>query len=215
VIPALNEAATLAPVVRRCLEIAEKVVLVDDGSTDGTGDIARKAGAEVVRHETPQGYDAAIADGINHAFQLGAKAAITCDADGQHRPEDVCRVAEAVLNGSADFCAGIRDHYNRPIEAVVGLVSAKMFGTRDPFCGLKCYGRRVHEVCGEFPLDLVIGALPFYWVREKGLRQKTVLIQTQKRVDQPRFGTSVRANWKLGYAFARLAAMAINSSRRL
>lgn len=88
VIPALNEAQSIAETVRRCRELAEKngwegaeVVVVDDGSTDGTGDIARAEGAQVVRHPAPGGYGRALKDGITHARN---DTIAILDADGTY-----------------------------------------------------------------------------------------------------------------------------------
>lgn len=216
VIPALNERATIGDVVRQALEAADRVLVVDDGSTDGTGEAARAAGAEVLRHERPAGYDASIAEGLNAAFRSGASAAITADADGQHRLEDLRRVAAPVVAGDAMYAAGIRDRYNRPVEALVGLVAAPLYGTRDPFCGLKAYARSLFEACGPFPEELFVGSLPLAWVRRRRLPRRFIPIRVQAREDRPRFGPMLRASWKLLRAFGAMlwADLAYPSSSR-
>lgn len=203
VIPALNEGATIGEVVSRALEAAERVLVVDDGSTDGTGEAARRAGALVLRHERPSGYDRAISEGLNEAFRLGAAAAVTLDADGQHRIEDMKRVAKPVLSGELVFCGGVRNRFNRPIEAFVGIFSAPIFGTKDPFCGLKCYHRYIFEAFGPFPYNLYIQTLPLVWIKQHHLKHRFLPIEVRNRADQPRFGTMVRANAKLLFAFVR------------
>jgi glycosyltransferase involved in cell wall biosynthesis len=203
VIPALNEAATIGEVVARALEAAGGVIVVDDGSTDGTGELARGAGARVIRHETPGGYDAAVSEGLNAAFAMGAVAAVTLDADGQHRIDDMIRIAAPVVSGEADFCAGVRDRFNRPIEAVIGLLSAVVYGTKDPFCGLKCYHRKLYDSRGPFPPSLNIQTLPLGWVRKDRLRHHFEPIIVKPRLDQPRFGPMIRASLRLLAAFLR------------
>ena len=203
VIPALNEGATIGEVVKKCLMVAEKVVVVDDGSSDQTGEISALAGATVLRHERPEGYDAAVSDGINRAFELGAKAVVTCDADGQHRVEDVRRVSEPVLRGEVDFSAGIRDSYNRTIEAVTGLIAWKLLGTKDPFCGLKCYSKNFHELLGGIPREMNIGTLPLAWAKKKNLKTKFIPIAIEPRLDEPRFGATMKASYKLAKAFSQ------------
>ncbi|HEY2848233.1 MAG TPA: glycosyltransferase family 2 protein [Gemmatimonadaceae bacterium] len=203
VIPALNEIATIGRVVSGVREVAECVIVVDDGSTDGTGDAARAAGAVVVRHDRPLGYDTAIAEGLNEAFRLGAVAAITTDADGQHRIDDVRRVAQPVLAGGRAFSAGVRDHYNRAVEGLLGIVARPLYGTRDPFCGLKCYHRTLFERMGPFPSGMNVGSLPLAWVRRNRLSAEFIPITSGARHDQPRFGTMFRASAKLAVAFFR------------
>lgn len=203
VIPALNEIATIGGVVSALHGVAERVIVVDDGSTDGTGTAATAAGAMVIRHDHPLGYDHALSDGLNEAFRLGALAAVTTDADGQHRFDDVCRVSRPVLAGECVFCGGVRDRYNRYIEALFGLVARPLYGTRDPFCGLKCYHRALFEQCGPFPVNLNIGSLPLVWIRRNRLPFQFVPITSGVRHDQPRFGATLAANKKLAAAFLR------------
>lgn len=201
VIPAKNEAATIASVVTAAVRRGLAVLVVDDGSTDGTGPAAKAAGAWVLRKEASQGYDPAIADGLNQAFRDGAGAAVTCDADGQHRLEDLVRVAEPVLAGKADLAAGVRDHYNRAIERAVGWYARRLLGTRDPFCGLKCYSQSFHRACGPFPQALNVGSLPLAWARNRGLRTCFLPIQCPRRLDRPRFGPLWHASVRLARAF--------------
>ncbi len=203
VIPALNEIATIGGVVTAVLGVADTVLVVDDGSTDGTGVAAAAAGAVVVRHDRPLGYDNAISEGLNEAFRLGALAAITTDADGQHRIEDVYRVALPVVTGKAAFSGGVRDRYNRAIEALVGLAARPLYGTSDPFCGLKCYHRSLFERCGPFPSELNVGSLPLVWVRRLRLPFTFVPITSGLRHDRPRFGATFSASTKLATAFLR------------
>jgi glycosyltransferase involved in cell wall biosynthesis len=203
VIPAKDEAATIGRVVQEAVACGFAVLVVDDGSTDGTGPRAEACGARVLRNPSSLGYDPAIAGGINSAFAAGALAVATCDADGQHRMEDVVRVAAPVLAGQADLAAGIRDRYNRPVEWLVGLFSRHLFGTRDPFCGLKCYARSLHQRCGPFPAELNIGSLPLAWARNLGARPVFLPIRCPRRADRPRFGTALRANLRLARAFLR------------
>ncbi len=211
VIPALNEAATIGQVVAEALTAAERVMVVDDGSTDGTGEAARMAGAIVLRHDRPGGYDVAISHGLNEAFLHGTTAAITMDADGQHRIEDLRSVASAVLSGNLLFCGGIRNKYNRPVEWLIGLLSQPIFGTRDPFCGLKCYHQSFYEICGPFPAQMNIQTTPLVWVKRFELPNGFLNITAHARIDKPRFGSTLRASLNLGLAFLRTLNMYLRS----
>jgi len=108
VIPAYNEEKTVAEVVRGALAAADRVVVVDDGSNDRTGQAAYAAGALVARHAVNRGLGGALGTGIAAALRLGAGSVVTMDADGQHRPEDASRVFERLAKGDADFIIGSR-----------------------------------------------------------------------------------------------------------
>ncbi|MFO1424683.1 MAG: glycosyltransferase family 2 protein [Candidatus Competibacteraceae bacterium] len=95
VIPAYNEAATIADIVRRARQQVEWVIVVDDGSRDETAARAEAAGAAVVRQPVNQGKGASLWRGMQTALAKGAEAVITLDADGQHRPEDIPKLLEA------------------------------------------------------------------------------------------------------------------------
>jgi glycosyltransferase involved in cell wall biosynthesis len=89
VIPCLNEAAAIEAVVRQVREQLREVIVVDDGSTDATSERAARAGAEVLRHDQPQGKGAALQAGLQRAAQRGFAWAMILDGDGQHSPEDI------------------------------------------------------------------------------------------------------------------------------
>jgi glycosyltransferase involved in cell wall biosynthesis len=89
VIPAYNEAEVISDVIRACRTKYASVVVVDDCSTDTTGDRAFEAGATVIRHPLNLGQGAALQTGIQFALESGAELIVTFDADGQHRIEDV------------------------------------------------------------------------------------------------------------------------------
>ena len=81
VIPAYNEQRTIAEVVLKAEKHVDEVVVVDDGSSDLTGEIARRMGATVLRHETNRGKGAALRTGFLHALRSGADVVVTLDAD--------------------------------------------------------------------------------------------------------------------------------------
>jgi len=95
VIPAYNEAATVAGIVRRARQCVANVIVVDDGSGDDTADQAKAAGAQVLRQPVNQGKGAALWRGMQEALARGVNAVVTLDADGQHCPEDILKLLEA------------------------------------------------------------------------------------------------------------------------
>lgn len=107
-IPAFNEEKTIAKVVLLSQKYADKVVVCDDGGTDLTGEIARKLGADVVRHEKNLGYGATIQTLFRRARELDADVLVTLDGDGQHDPRDIPNVVEPIKSGAADIAVGSR-----------------------------------------------------------------------------------------------------------
>lgn len=110
VIPALNAAPFLGDVVRGARLHGYPVLVVDDGSTDATSDVARQAGAEVVRHEENLGKGAALKTGFAWALERGVAAVVTLDADGQHLPRQISLFVEAWRRSGADLIIGSRRH---------------------------------------------------------------------------------------------------------
>jgi len=110
VIPAYQAAATITEVVSRSRRAAPGAIvyLVDDGSTDGTGERGRGKGATVLTHPHNRGKGAALETGIAAALQNGARVIVTLDGDGQHPPEEIPRLAAAVASGEADLVLGAR-----------------------------------------------------------------------------------------------------------
>ncbi len=94
VVPAYGEAATIGGIVRKCREATgiAQVIVVDDGSQDGTADCAEAAGARVLRNTVNLGKGASLVRGMTQAMVGDAGGVITLDGDGQHRPEDLARM---------------------------------------------------------------------------------------------------------------------------
>ena len=116
-IPAFNEAARIADVVRRtrACPLVHKTIVVDDGSLDNTCTIAKQAGATVLRHEQNRGKGASIATALNHfAAEPEAGFAILLDADGRHDPAEIPKFLEATRQTSAAIVIGNR--MNNPRE---------------------------------------------------------------------------------------------------
>lgn len=108
VIPAYNEERFIGSAVLKAHQYASTIVVVDDGSTDKTAEIAREAGAIVVRHEQNQGKGGALNTGFRHARQYQAAVTVAIDADGQHVHEEIGAVMAPVLRGEADIVIGSR-----------------------------------------------------------------------------------------------------------
>ena len=108
VIPAYQEAKTIAVVVAQARPLVERVVVVDDGSTDGTANVAAAAGATVVRHLINRGYGAALTTGTAYALAHGAEAVVHFDADGQFEPAEISKLVAALRPGVPSVALGSR-----------------------------------------------------------------------------------------------------------
>jgi glycosyltransferase involved in cell wall biosynthesis len=100
VVPAYNEDATVGDVVRAVMAIGYPVAVVDDGSSDWTGDRAAAAGATVLRLPVNVGVGGALRCGFRYAVDHGYDIVVQCDADGQHRPAEIAVLLNGIAGGA-------------------------------------------------------------------------------------------------------------------
>lgn len=112
VIPARDVEGAIGGVVRGILALGLglDVLVVNDGSTDGTSRAAREAGAAVIDHPENRGKGAALRTGFEYAVEQGYEAAITMDGDGQHDPREIPGFVDALEKTGADIVVGTRMH---------------------------------------------------------------------------------------------------------
>ena len=110
IIPALNAERTVPRVVEETRRQIEPVLVIDDGSSDRTGDVARAAGAIVLRHDVNRGKGAALKTGFAWARENGYDGVITLDADGQHLPSEIPKFVRRRATGGEDLIIGGRAH---------------------------------------------------------------------------------------------------------
>jgi glycosyltransferase involved in cell wall biosynthesis len=161
-IPAFNEATMIARVVLEAQKHADAVVVCDDGSSDTTGVIAKRLGAEVIRHERNMGYGASIKSLFKRARELNADVLVTLDADGQHDPEEIPRVVKPIARGVADLVIGSRfletrgtkemPFYRRfGAQVITKLVNgSSKNGISDAQSGFRAYNRQALERLSPF-----------------------------------------------------------------
>ena len=136
-IPAYNEESTIGDVLLGALSVIKKLkkfekgldiklVVVNDGSTDATGDIAKSLGAVVLSHKRNRGAGASIRTLLIYALRTGADIVVLMDADGQHPPEEIPKLLGPVLRGEADVVIGsrfLRGHsYRVPSLKKIGII---------------------------------------------------------------------------------------------
>jgi glycosyltransferase involved in cell wall biosynthesis len=152
VIPAFDEAATIREVAERTLRQVGTLIVVDDGSRDGTSAALEGLPLEVLRHPVNLGKGASLWHGMQRALELGARAVVTLDGDGQHRPEDIPALLaahreqpEAIVIGSRlhlrDEIPALRYRANRCADFWIGLVAGRRFS--DTQSGFRVYPARL------------------------------------------------------------------------
>lgn len=123
-IPAHNESGRIAPVID-AVKARLPVLVVDDGSTDNTSDVARSHGAIVIRQEPNQGKGAALLNGFRYFLGGEYDAVLTLDADGQHDPAEIPLFAEKYERDHSDLIIGRRDFRKMPFPRNI----SNTFGT--------------------------------------------------------------------------------------
>lgn len=111
-VPAYNEAENIGVVLDQIpaavCGVRTEILVVDDGSRDGTGDVAAAHGALVARHVANRGGGAALRTGYRLMVESGALIVVTLDADGQHRPDEMERLVKPILDGEVEMAHGSR-----------------------------------------------------------------------------------------------------------
>jgi len=117
-IPCYNEEVAIGSLVVRASQYADRVAVLDDGSTDKTAEVARLAGADVLVHSANCGKGAALRDLFTYATQCGVDILVILDGDGQHDPDDIPKLVEPLMLDEADIVNGSRylngDHRETP-----------------------------------------------------------------------------------------------------
>ena len=152
IIPAHNEDRFIGSVVLKARQYVDTVIVVDDGSTDRTAQVAEAAGAIVIQHTVNKGYGAAIDSALAKAREMEAEATVLIDADGQHKPEQIPSLVEPILAGRADMVVGSRYLHedrdlprnrmaaHRVVTAMTNIGSGIKLS--DSQCGFRAFSRR-------------------------------------------------------------------------
>ena len=194
-IPAYNEERSIARVIVKAMNYVDRVIVCDDGSTDMTGEIAERLGAEVIRHERNLGYGAALASLFRRAREADADVLVILDADGQHDPDDIPRLVKPVLDGESDIVCGSRflsEENDMPgyrrwgINRITRLVNLTSYeGLTDAQSGFRAYGRKaIHAI---MPVEQGMGASVEILMKAKdaGLRMKEIPLKVNYDVEEP------------------------------
>jgi len=154
VVPAFNEAATIANLVKEILAYSQQVIVVDDASSDGTGELLSALPVTVLRHDVNKGKGASLMTGFDEALKRDVRVVVTLDGDGQHRPSDIPRLLDlarkepnSIIIGSrrADRSGApaVRYHGNRIADFWISWASG--YAIDDSQSGFRLYPREILE----------------------------------------------------------------------
>ena len=191
-LPAYNEEVSIGSVVLRTRKYADRVIVVDDGSSDRTAEVAALAGAEVLRHPENRGKGAALKTGFESLN--GDSVIVTIDTDGQHDPADIPRLVQPILRGEADMVNGSRylngDKKDTPFYRRVGqkvLDTATNFDSglsvTDSQSGFRAFAANAKDVFRFQQNGLAIESEMLADAAAAGLRIKEVEIGVRYDVD--------------------------------
>lgn len=170
-IPAFNEAPHIAKVVEQARQHVAEVVVIDDGSGDGTADIARAAGATCLQMPANRGKASALRAGIAFARDHNFTHVITLDGDGQHLPQDIPVLVRTAEETGADLVIGARrfDRARMPLSryfsnTIGSRLASALVGCeiRDSQCGFRLFrldkldGAKLRSQCYEFEMEILI-----------------------------------------------------------
>jgi len=155
IIPSYNEEKTIGEVITRLKKLPRiKSILIDDGSTDSTAEVAKKMGVVVIRHEKNKGKGEAIRTGLGYALnKKNAKYVAVIDCDMQYPPEEVTKLLEKLEKEKVDFVSGFRDPGEIPYANRFGNFIWKIFfnflfktSFNDTNCGLIAFNMKAAKI---------------------------------------------------------------------
>jgi len=178
-IPAYNEESYIEDLVKSAKNHVDSVIVCDDGSTDGTADMAKKAGAIVISHKTNQGYGAAIISLFDYARDNNAEIMITLDGDGQHNPNQIPLLLNIITQHNVDVVIGSR-FLNQNIEApgyrqrgIKIITSAANFGAdlkvSDSQSGFRAYSKNAIDAIHPTEVGMSVSTEILLKISNKGL----------------------------------------------
>jgi len=224
VIPAFNEASNVGRVVAEVRKDAPgaDVVVVDDGSTDATAEVARTAGARVLTLPYNLGMFEAVRTGFVYAHRSGYDITIQVDADGQHVPAEIETLVGPIVRERYDVVVGSRylgkGGYKTPFVRKCGIlffawVTSRMLGQRitDTTCGFRSYGPRAIRLFATYDSTEFRDSVGLVIIGRAGLRIKEVAVTVRGRIGGRSTISALKA---LVYPFDFLLSLAAVLARK-
>lgn len=194
-IPAFNESRSIAEIINKAKIYADRVLVYDDGSTDDTYEIAKTAGATVIKSPKNSGYGTAIRALFQAARDQNADIMITLDSDGQHNPDHIPRLIEPLRTQNYDIVIGSRflskdDKEKVPryrslgIKTITKLTqSASYGGLTDSQSGFRAYNKNALKKINLFEDGMAVSTEILLRAHEKNLSATEVPITINYETD--------------------------------
>lgn len=214
VIPAYNEASRLGGVLESLRPLVDKIVVVDDGSTDATSEVARSHGAMLLRHVINRGQGAALRTGTLAALRLQPEVVVHWDADGQHDPAALDALLAPLARAEADVVYGSRFlglraegmPWSRRTVLCLGRVFSQYalgipYGVSDPQSGLRALRAQVAQELVFYQDGMAHCSEMLRWVTRSAWRWQEVPVTVHYSDDSLRKGQkahhAVKIVWEL------------------
>jgi glycosyltransferase involved in cell wall biosynthesis len=196
VLAARNEANSLAellPQIKNVVLKSVEVIVVDDCSSDSTGRVAELAGARVLRNPSRLGQTASLRKGLSVA---NGDVMITMDADGEHDPRDIPRLAEALRGNVRWLVVGRRETLPRISERLLSIALRPVLGVSDIICGFRAIPREILKIA-EFDRQETWGVKFLLSCSNKGVRILEVPLRKSTVRTSARIGGKFLGNMKV------------------
>ena len=210
VVPAYNEEKTVSQIIEGIAKVGYNVVLVNDGSSDNTLNLAIQSKAKypdkifIVSHVINRGLGAALKTGMETAIRKDAKYILTFDADGQHAIEDIDKVVKPLQEGKADACIGARPLKDMPISKsfanfVMNFLTLIFYGrnVRDSQSGLRAFTADAASQINIVSSGYAVSSEFIKEISDKNLRLEEVTITTIYTPETQHKGTDAIVGLKI------------------
>jgi glycosyltransferase involved in cell wall biosynthesis len=142
IIPAFNEAVNIGHTLRKIPKKYD-ILVIDDGSTDDTRSICQQLNVNILSHKINLGYEKALTSGIKYFQKHGYCRFVVVDADGELSPNDALDILDKISDRFPVICGFRTEFYGRISERLASIISRRVIGITDPFCGCKAFHRSI------------------------------------------------------------------------
>ena len=192
-IPAYNEENTLQKVISKVSGYGD-IIVVDDGSTDKTLQIAKQSKAIVLENKKNLGYDLSLNIGLKYIFEKKYKYFITFDADNQHKSSELEKFINYISTDQFGAIIGIRSRQNRFSEKIFNYIFKYIYNVSDILCGLKAYNVEILRAIQAFDFKSSLGTRLILLIALNKINIKEINITVNEREDISRIGGSIKSN---------------------